>query len=63
MCDWKSKEARNECNGGAGCCIWRMRDTVGYADKKNHNERSRANDTGQHDKHKPKDSWDSQSGG
>jgi len=43
MCKEIPENQRTECNGGEGCCVYRMIDTVSYCDKGDHKERSLAN--------------------
>ena len=40
-CENKTAQEKIECNGGAGCCIYRVSDTLPSSDKGGHRERSR----------------------
>lgn len=53
MCSGKTEREQRECNGGAGCCVYRKPDTTHYSDKGGHRERSEANDerSGGHSEH------------
>ena len=39
-CENKTAEEKIECNGGCGCCIYRVGDTLPSFDKGGHRERS-----------------------
>lgn len=42
-CENLSQEEKQKCNGGQGCCIYKRPDEVKGSEKKNHAERSLAN--------------------